>query len=458
VALLGWLALALAQPAGQAEAADDGSEPAPFKKGIDLATPKDCAILGFSPDGRILATALHGWGWTGLEGPIRLWDVRTGKLQATVADGWKKIETVRFSPDSSLIAAHEESGELRVWEIRTGKSRGAFTPPTRFRNSVGFWFTPDSAAVIYQYRGEPLTDSVYKVWDIGTGRELGSIDAVSWMFTFAPGGKRLATGIPADTPDRRNIIMLWTWDGGNKGLPTLVKKHAVGAGDVAFSPDLTAFATAAYAADDDTAEVRIRDMETGRERASLTFVDKETRIQELLFSPDGGMLLASGGGGTQLAWTTRTTVWDITAKPPKQVGAFPTRPDFSPDGRLLAVPTDERILLQDARTGRQIGGLARPGEVTPSLVGYNNHKTYPDVRFAPDGRLLVVTGSYGEDRAGPLQQKARVWQVDPVRELCTLDEALEALFAPDGRTLLIRYTDGAVKLWEIPPLATQARR
>jgi WD40 repeat protein len=280
------------------------------------------------------------------------------------------------------------------------------------------------------------------------------------MYAFAPDGKRLATGTTAATHDKRNSVALWAWDGGKKNPFRLVVRHAMSVDDVAFSPDLTTFATANYAGGKaEAAEIQIRDMETRRKRTSFTFVDTETRIQQLAFSPDGGMLMASGGGGTQLDWTTRTTLWDITAEPPQQVGAFPAPPVFSPDGRLLAVPTEEGVLLQAARTGKLVADLRQPREVTSSSFGsYNNYKAYPGVQFSPDGKLLVVTGLYNKDQDWWLGEKARLWQVNPVKELCVLDGGREAVFSPDGRTLLIRYNDDVVKLWEVRPLSGRTGR
>jgi WD40 repeat protein len=450
--LVGWLVRTLGPPVktGLAGAVDSSSDQVPFKKWTDLGTLKNCAFVGFSPDGRVLATASEGK-WN-LVGPIRLWDVGTGKLLAAVAQSWTKVETVRFSPNSTLIAAHQESGEMRVWDVRTGKSRAAFRPPTKFGNWVNFWFSPDSKALIYEHYGEKFpSDSLFHVWDIGSGRRLGSFDGEPWMFAFTPDGKRLATGTTAATHDKRNCVMLWAWDGGKKKPATLIAKHAVRVDEVAFSPDLSTFATANYEAGrGGAAEVMIRDMRTGRKRASLTFLDKETRIQELAFSPDGSMLVVSGGGGTQLDWITRTTVWDITAKPPKRVGTFPVRPIFSTDGRLLAAPTETGVRLHAARTGRQVADLTQPREASFSFfVSYNNHKTYPSARFDRNGRFLVVTGLFSKDRASWWEAKARVWQVNPVKQIRALDEGVEAIFSPDGRTLLVRYSDGNVKLWRV---------
>ena len=317
--ILGWLIPTLGLPAreGPDKPEDIRLKPAPLKNCINLGILKKCAVIGFSPDSRFLATATETT-WR-KAGPIQIWDVRTGQLQAAVAKDWTEIETVRFSPDSTLIAAHEQSGELRVWDVRTGESRGAFTPPTQFGNGVDFWFAPDGRAVLYHYWGQDASsDSHLKVWDIGSRHEVGSVEGSSWLDAFAPDGKRLATH------DKRNGVMLWVWVGDKQRPAKLIAKHEVRLDHLAFSPDLTAFATGNNSADKKgTTEIRVRDLETGRERTSFTHVDNETSIQNLWFSPDGRVLAASGGGGTQLDWTTRTTLWDIIAKPPKRIGAFP---------------------------------------------------------------------------------------------------------------------------------------
>lgn len=83
--------------------------------------------IKFSPNGNILATVLS----LGEQGLVTLWQVEfndkvdKGKIKLIkVADlkGDKKIETVSFNVDGTLIATAEEEGTVRLWDI-SGKER-----------------------------------------------------------------------------------------------------------------------------------------------------------------------------------------------------------------------------------------------------------------------------------------------------------------------------------------------
>jgi WD40 repeat protein len=111
------------------------------------------------------------------------------------------------------------------------------------------------------------------------------------------------------------------------------------------------------------------------------------------------------------------------------------------------------VRLTEVATGRVRGDLTKAGDVTSSAyVTYNDHKVYPSVTFSPDGRVVVVDHLYG-GFPREMRRIARVWQVEPLAELCTLDSCQELRFSPDGRNLVALTADGSVKLWPIRPEA-----
>jgi WD40 repeat protein len=72
--------------------------------------------VAFSPDGQ---TVMAG----GKDGKVRLWDVRTGKLIATLKGaglGWfgaSEIYSIAFSPDGKTLAAASQDQTVRLWKM-----------------------------------------------------------------------------------------------------------------------------------------------------------------------------------------------------------------------------------------------------------------------------------------------------------------------------------------------------
>jgi WD40 repeat protein/serine/threonine protein kinase len=109
--------------------------------------------------------------------------------------------------------------------------------------------------------------------------------------------------------------------------------------------------------------------------------------------------------------------------------------DQSPDGRVLAVPLDEDVVLFEAETGRCLRTLKGPG-------GRVFHLT-----FSRDSRLLAATTRY-EDVGGSV----RVWDLPADRVLFTNPipgpkVSCAAAFSADG-TRLFTEGDGRIHVWD----------
>ena len=85
----------------------------------DAGTGGGCLGVGFSPDGKKLATA------DGL-GRVRIWELGTPRLLRTI-EATQPVCGVAWSPDGTLVGAGQlraynfSSSATRVWDVRTGR-------------------------------------------------------------------------------------------------------------------------------------------------------------------------------------------------------------------------------------------------------------------------------------------------------------------------------------------------
>jgi WD40 repeat protein len=207
-------------------------------------------------------------------------------------------------------------------------------------------------------------------------------------------------------------------------------------------------------------------MTKGQKLWDSTFDQHDTHLQSLAFVGGGRLLRASGGGGWQLDWHWRVTLWDV-ATVPTEIASLPESPAVAPNGVWLALPLDAGAKLQQVSTQQEGGELTLGGDVGPSHFGtYNNMKFYPQACFSPDGTLVAISKLWRTAKEPPLSkwvpQKynpcrgresgpvVRVWDVPKGKELESLDGTTAAQFSPDGKILAGLRDGEIIDLWAVP--------
>jgi WD40 repeat protein len=294
-----------------------------------------CAVA-FSPDGKTLATGSH-------DKTIKLWDVKTGKEQATLEGHTHPVSSVTFSPDGKTLASGSENG-VRLWDVATGKTtlilkgRGAGEHPT---------FSTDGKTLAVA--GVNWFDDTITLWDVGTGKFVKALTHKGHPvigLVFLPGDSVLvsasAGGEYAPSP---GSIMLWDVETG-KPKTTLSgpadRDLSLDEGwivSLACSPDGKTLASAS-----NSRQIRLWDLATGK--GTLTI----NAGWSVTFSPDGKTLATGSRGNTIKLWDAGTG---------KELATLKGHTDdvwslaFSPDGKTLASGSkDNTVKLWDVETGK----------------------------------------------------------------------------------------------------------
>jgi WD40 repeat protein/serine/threonine protein kinase len=269
--------------------------------------------VAFSPDGKRFAAPAHPVG-------IAIWDAETGNELVTLEGADVKFAQVAFSPDGRRLAARGLTPAPRVWDAATGKLLLTLSEHQPWIRPSVVAYSPDATRLVTgDERGG-------RVWDAGTGDELGTLETGDWVSeaAFSPDGRFIVTGqergdvlvwdaltlervrtlIPPEenvdrfalgtggmfvTTSAEGTVKVWDFESGEERVR--LRGHGAGVGHVAVSPDGTRIATAGG---DRTA--RLWDGKTGRE--VLTLFGHELPVWGVAFSADGRLLATSSADGT----------------------------------------------------------------------------------------------------------------------------------------------------------------
>jgi dipeptidyl aminopeptidase/acylaminoacyl peptidase len=90
-------------------------EVATGKRFLKIDLQHRAALLAFSPDGKLLATA-SGSDWRHIDRTIRVWDVTTGKLLEELPGHGGLVNALLFSPDGCRLFSGSDDGLILVWD------------------------------------------------------------------------------------------------------------------------------------------------------------------------------------------------------------------------------------------------------------------------------------------------------------------------------------------------------
>jgi WD40 repeat protein len=166
--------------------------------------------LLFTLDGKALISA-EEWG------PIRLWDVESGKETRTIEA--KTVQYLELAPDGKTFASagYADYAENCIWDVSTGKKVLTLYPKNFYAS--GLAYSPDGRMLALA--GNRLSENPYEVhnWDLVTGRESRTLTvsrsehAVYKPFralAFSTDSRRLVLACEIrEKPEDKPLLQIW---------------------------------------------------------------------------------------------------------------------------------------------------------------------------------------------------------------------------------------------------------
>ncbi|MEV0254617.1 DNA-binding protein [Streptomyces sp. NPDC050732] len=397
---------------------------------------------GISPDGRLLALPAKG--------DVRLWDVRAGRVVATLPVG--AAVSAKFGVDGRHLTVVDQDGEefqqTQVWDLRSRRRLSGVRAPVvqEYPTSVSA-----DGRTLALCRGPHRLE----IRDLRTGRERHLSRAASAARIACPDQDRYAPGVFALRPGGDvlaavddNTIRRWVVRTGRE-LPRLDLKDATA---VRYSADGTFLA-----ATTGTDIVLWRHSEPDQPVFRHQLIGE--MITDFSLAPDASAVRYLRQTGTSVASLDLQPV--VRADWQKRPFAWAQLAD---GGRIAAVlsrgPGQAGVRLIDTRSGRTLTTLSEPPcppDTDSSVSDIEEEPAFCSelMAFSPDGRRFAYVRVWSNS---PRRQRITVWDTARHRKVAALDagpavvnEITGLAFDAEGRSLLMARgsTGWTLERWDL---------
>lgn len=305
--------------------------------------------LAVSPDGATVATG-------DADGNVALWDYHTGTLRRVLPASTDSIHEIRFSSDSTMLAATDTLGQLTMWYVSNGVKSTRHV--AQYASPTEMAWRPDTYDLAVANGNIPVmihrrSRSAFPLLD-------ATLDARAEALAYSPDGTQLAIALSP-----------------SYSMPT----------DSRIRPALVPEARPIWIVDADTGALRHE-------------LPNDDTTYYLDFTPDGKTLVA-GSGYRLRAWDIASTelLFNIN------ITAYPAGWTISPDGTELAIISRALgVSFYDLRDGSFVRQLPINADSFSSLAIHPVDGTLvsSDIRGRPiliDPTTGAITMRFGAPRA-----------------------------------------------------------
>jgi WD40 repeat protein len=404
---------------------------ADLTKSVFTQTLGDILAAAFSPDGRVLATAI--------DQEICLWQVADGQQLAIYQGhtGW--VQSLAFSPDGTTLASGSHDHTIRLWDRQTGQCLKTLRGHTGCVQTLAF--SPDGMTL-----ASGSHDHTIRLWNLATGQcgqELSGHSDRVFFVAFSPvraasqreNGQTLISGGADDT------VRIWQLATGHCGQPMAINLNWALA--IALSPNGQTLATAS-----DGKTVKFWDLQTGE--CIGTLINYNRKVWAVAFSPDGQRLATASDDRTVKLWSVTTGECLQTLQEHTQMVWLVA---FSPDGQTLVSASDDgTVRLWSVATGQCLRTLKTHSNWVLSVVFDTEEEQL--VSSHQDGQIRLwhrVTGTCLKLLKGHTGPVSAIVLIPPgIASVRDNRPPLSPLTDSElkGQLLASCSDDGTLKLWD----------
>lgn len=363
-----------------------------------IETRHPISVAAISADGKTLIT--------GRTGTLEVRNLETGESKSLldwVPQDWKNqitITAIAISPNGTQFIT--SSNGIATKTSRRNNSSGCSSDSSSFNCGISLGSSQSTTLM----NGEAV-----QVWDLQTGRQLGSLIETGGFSELGIGGKYnlLRYSNDGKTFLAANSAQGITWDT-NSGKQVrswkIERGYNLCSQNVDISSDLNSLVSVGLKSMSET----INQGATGR-------------IQNLATGATQTLMLDLPSTDDEASNKLRSRLVDVSTR-----GC----PAISPNAQLVAISDKETLVVWQASTGKLLY------QITPNLPAQSQNSG-ATLAFSPDSQVLAV----GSD-----ENKILLLNAQNGKQLATLTGRF-LTFSPDGRYLFSTNTNGKVQIWEV---------